>query len=411
MNYEFFIAKRLSQKSGHKGSVSNLATKIASISVAISVLIMLIAVSVGIGIQDEIRQKVGSIFGHLQIKAYEMEESHIADPVDKRQEFYPNIGEFGIKGLEHIQVYASRAGVVKIKDNFEGLVLKGVGEDYNWQHFKAYVVEGKIPLYNGKNYNDSVLVSQKTANSLRLKLADKFNMYFFRKDKPSKIRSFVVAGIFDTAFEDFDKNFVMGDMRHVQKLNNWKDHQVGGFELFIDDFDDLEPIAGKLYRNIDSKLDVVTMNDTHGFLMSWISLFDMNIIIIITVMVLVSGVNMIIVLIVLILECTEMIGLFKALGMYHRSIRKIFLYNSLQIMLKGLFWGNLIGLSLLYMQKYFKWIKLPSKTYYVSDLPIAIDFVHVFAVNIGIVVLCLAMMLFPSYIISKIRPVKAIKFN
>ncbi len=411
MNYEFFIAKRLSQKIGHKGSVSNLTVKIASLSVALSILIMLVAISVGVGIQKEIRQKVSGIFGHLQIKAYEVEKSHMVTPVDKRQKFYPNIDGFEIKDLKHIQVYANKAGVIKTKDSFEGVILKGVGEDYHWQYFKEYMIEGKIPKYNSGRYNDSVMVSKKLTNSLKLKLSDKFNMYFFRKNKPPKIRSFVISGIFDTAFEDFDKNFIIGDLKHVQRLNKWKDYQVGGFEVFIDDFDALDPIAGEIYRNIDSELDVVTMKDTHGFLMSWIGLFDMNIMIIITIMVLVSGVNMITVLIVLILERTEMIGIFKALGMYNRNIRKIFLYNSLQIMLRGLFWGNIIGLSLLSMQKYFKWIQLPPKTYYVSTLPIAIDLVHILMINIGVVVFCLVMMLLPSYIISKIKPIKAIKFN
>ncbi|WP_417887339.1 ABC transporter permease [Zunongwangia sp.] len=410
MNFEFFVVKRLVSAKKYKSSISAPIIKIAITAIAISVIMMLVSFATGLGLQQKIREKIAAFNGHIVISNYDNNSSEVTlEPIDKNQDFYPDFKS--VEGISHVQAVATKAGIIRTATDFEGVIVKGVGLDYNWSYFKDFLVEGRLPNFNSK-LNDEVLISQYLANRLQLKLGDKIPTYFLREGRERPlVRGFKIVGIYNSGFQEFDELYVITDLRHIQKLNGWEDNQVGNFEVFIDDFDQLTEKWKEVYLNTGSFLDAQNISQKYYGIFEWLSLFDFNIALIIGIMILVSGINMITALLVLILERTQMIGLFKALGTTDWSIRKIFLYNAGYLILLGLFWGNLIGLGLLSIQKYYKLIPLDPTNYYVSEVPIYLNWDYILAVNIGTILLCMLMLLVPSLIISKISPVKAIKFN
>ena len=372
---------------------------------------MLVSFATGLGLQVKIRQKIAAFNGHILIESYDNNSSEVSlMPVSKKQDFYPKFNN--ISGINHVQAVATKAGIIRTPTDFEGVIVKGVGSDFEWKNFKDFLVAGELPDFSGK-LNEDVLISQYLANRLGFKVGDKVVTYFPRENfnKNPLLRVFKVKGIYNSDFQEFDRLYMLADIRHIQKLNNWNEDQVGGFEVFIDDFNKLDEKGGEVYENTDSFLDVQTIKTKYSSIFEWLSLFDFNIALIIGIMILVAGINMITALLVLILERTQMIGILKALGSKDWSIRKIFLYNASYLILLGLFWGNLIGLGLLFLQKYFKLFPLNPETYYVSNVPVYIGWEYILAVNLGTLLLCLLMLLVPSIIISRISPVKAMKFD
>ncbi len=411
MNYELFIARRIIASKQYRKSVSSPIISISILAIAIGIIVMLFSVATGVGLQKKIKEKISGFHGDIQISHYDANNSRVTvTPVSRNQEFYPDFKE--VANVRKVQVFATKAGIIRTPDEFEGIVLKGVGNDHDWSFFESYLQEGRMPNFTGE-LSDEVLVSRKTANRLRLKTGDSFHM-FFVKDDPNKApnsRKFVVAGVFDSGFEEFDETFIIGDIRHIQRINRWEDDQVGGFEVFIHDFDQLRTTGAEVYQAIDPTLNALTTAEKYPAIFEWLSLFDTNIVVIIGVMILIAGINMITALLVLILERTQMIGVLKALGSQNWSIRKVFLYNASYLIGKGLFYGNLIGLGLLLAQKYFGIIRLNPETYYVNEAPVHLSLTMLLLINAGTLFLCLLMLLVPSYIVSKISPVKAIKFD
>jgi len=269
-----------------------------------------------------------------------------------------------------------------------------------------------LPNYT-KDVSFEVLISSEISNRLKINLEDEFNVLFVKEDasKAPWLRVVKVVGIYNSGFQDFDENFVIADIRHIQKMNGWAKDEVGGFEVFINNFDSVEEKSEQVYEQTASTLNSQSVIEKYPAIFEWISLFDNNIYLIIIIMILVAGINMITALLVLILERTQMVGILKALGSTSVSIRKVFLYNASYLIFRGLFWGNLIGLTILMIQKYFGLITLSPETYYVKTVPIYIDFRYLILLNIGTLVLCLLMLIVPSIVISKISPVKSIKFE
>ncbi|MFL1013592.1 ABC transporter permease [Flavisericum labens] len=411
MNYEFFIAKRIIDSKAYKSSISAPIIKIGIAAIAIGIIVMMIAIATGIGLQQKIRDKVVAFNGHVSITNYDSNNSQESViPISKKQEFYPEFKT--IEGIKHIQGIASKFGVIRTETDFEGVYLKGVGDDYNWDYFKEFLIDGRLPDYTQKR-NEDVLISEYLANRLNFKVGDKFQMVF-AKDDPEKLPNMLtyhVTGIYSSGFQDLDAQYILGDIRHLQRINRWEDDQIGNFEVFLDDYGDLEQKAKEIYQNTPSTFNTQTVTDKYYSIFEWVKIFDKNIYGIIGIMILVAGINMITALLVLILERTQMIGILKALGSNNWSIRKLFIYNASYLILLGLFWGNLIGLGLLFAQKYFKLFPLDPSVYYVTEAPVYISFGYIFALNIGTMVLCLLMLLIPSYIITKISPVKAIRFQ
>ena len=411
MNFEFFIAKRLIRAKKYKSSISAPIIKIAIAAIAIGVIMMLVSFATGIGLQVKIREKIAAFNGHITIQSYDNNSSQVSlMPVSLEQDFYPEFKS--VEGITHIQAVATKAGIIRTETDFEGVIVKGVGSDFMWENFEDFLIEGELPNYSD-GLNEDILISEYLSKRLGFKIGDKIITYFLREDenKLPWVRAFVVKGIYSSGFQEFDELYVISDIRHIQRLNNWDKDQVGGFEVFIEDFDQLDQKGAEVYDNTNSFLDTQTIKQKYYSIFEWLSLFDFNIALIIGIMILVAGINMITALLVLILERTQMIGILKALGGSDWSIRKIFLYNASYLILLGLFWGNLIGLGLLFIQKYFKLFPLNPETYYVTEVPVYIGWEYILAVNLGTLVLCLVMLLIPSIIITKISPVKAMKFD
>ncbi|MFD0963389.1 ABC transporter permease [Pseudofulvibacter geojedonensis] len=418
MNFELFIAKGIIAAKQYKSSVSSPIIKIAILAIALGMIMMLIAVAAGIGLQQKIQEKVSAFNGHIIISKYDNNQSDVsAKPISINQGFYPNSS---IEGVTHVQAIANKGGVIRTETDFEGVQLKGVGKDYNWSFFKEHLVEGKLPNVLGEKENNELLVSRFLANRLGFELGDKVKTYF-PKDDLNKIpsrRFFEVVGIYDSGFQDFDKLIVIADIRHVQRMNKWnKDEegnylQVGSFEIFIDDFSNLEQKADELYNQTNSFLNVTPVSQKFDSIFEWIKVFDFNIYLIIGIMIIISVINMSVMLLVLILEKTKLIGILKALGSNNWSVRKVFLYNASYIVLIGLFWGNLIGLSFLHLQDAYGILSFPNpEAYYVKEIPVSINYVYVILLNIVTFTICFLLLLIPSYIITKISPVKAIRFD
>lgn len=413
MNLEFFISKRLISAKDYKSSISAPIIKIATTAIAIGVIMMLISVATGIGLKQKIREKIQAFNGDITIGNMDNNSAQVTDkPISKIQDFYPKF--IAVPEVKHIQAYTTKYGIIRTEDDFEAIVVKGVGVDYKWDYLKEYLTAGRLPDYSDPNeYSREIMISDYLANRLHFKVGDKVIVYFMNDANQAKTRMvrFDIVGTFNSGFQEFDKTYIIADMTQMQRLNKWDKDQVGGFELFTNNFDNIDEIGGKVYHHINSTLDSQTIKQKYPAIFEWLSLFDFNIALIIGIMIVVAGINMITALLVLILERTQMIGMLKALGSTSWSVRKIFLYNAAYLIGKGLLWGNIIGIGLLLIQKYFKVIPLNPDTYYVTEAPIYLNIDYILLINIGTLLLCLLMLLIPSYIITKITPVKAIRFE
>lgn len=411
MNLEYFIAKRLITAKNHKSSISTPIIKIAVSAIAIGMIMMIISVATGIGLQQKIQQKVSAFNGHVIISNYDDNQSQVSmEPVSIKQNFYPDFTS--VSGVNHVQAVAAKAGIIRTANAFEGIIFKGVGKDYQWNDLQEYLVAGKLPDLS-QDLNNQVLISEFLANRLNLKVGDKFNTFFMKEDgnQLPNLRVFQITGIYNSGFQEFDATYVIGDIRHLQRINKWKPDQVGAFEVFLDNFNAIEAKGEEIYDQTNSILDTKTIVEKFYYIFEWLKLFDFNIITILIIMIVVATINMVVALLVLILERTQMIGILKALGGSNWMVRKIFLYNAFYLIIRGLFWGNLIGIGLILIQQYFGVIKLNPENYYVNVAPVYLNWLYILVLNLGTIVICLLVLLIPSYIITKISPVKAIKFE
>ena len=404
MNLEYFISKRLITSKDYKSSISAPIIKIAISAIAIGMVMMIVSVATGIGLQQKIREKVSAFNGHIVISNYDNNQSEVTlVPISTKQSFYPNFTS--VPGISHIQAIATKAGIIRTETAFEGIVLKGVGKDYKWNNIKEYLVYGKLPDFS-KEVNQDVVISQFLANRLNLKVGDSFNTFFI-KEEQNKLplsRRFRITGIFNSGFQEFDATYIIGDIRHLQRINKWSNDEVGAFEVFVNDFDNIKETGEQVYEQTSSTLDTKTIIEKYSYIFEWLQLFDFNILVILVVMILVATINMVVALLVLILERTQMIGILKALGADNWSVRKIFLYNAFYLIVRGLFWGNLIGISLLLIQQHFGIIKLNPENYYVNQAPVYLNFGYILVLNLLTITICFLVLLIPSYIITKISP-------
>lgn len=331
-------------------------------------------------------------------------------PISTKQDFYPKFNS--VDGVVHIQAVATKFGVIRTETDFEGIIFKGVGGDYDWHYFKEFLIAGHVPDFKGEENND-VLISQYLADRLQLKVGDTLQTLFGKEsiDQLPFIRAFKIVGVYNSGFQQLDEKYAIGDLRHIQRMNKWQQDEVGSFEVFIDDFSNIDAKGIEIYQAIPSKLNSQTVSQKYYSIFEWIKIFDNNTYGIINMMLLVAGINMITALLVLILERTNMIGILKALGSTNWSIRKIFLYNAAYLVGLGLLWGNVIGIGLLLAQKYLKLIPLDPSVYYVTEAPVYISWDYIVLLNLGTFLVCLLMLLIPSIIITKITPAKAIRFE
>jgi lipoprotein-releasing system permease protein len=381
---------------------------ISVISIALSLAVMFMSIVILTGFQKAIRDKVIGFGGHIQVTHFDQTQSLEPIPIPMKPGILDTLR--GIPGVVHLQGYATKAGIIRANGEIQGVVLKGIGPDYDWSFFSDKMVDGNVFTIPDTGKTDQVIISKTIANMLMLKTGDDLRMYFI---SGSDIlgRKFRISGIYDSGMEDFDKMYVLGDLRHIQKINGWEPDQVGGIEILIGDFNRLDQIGGEVYHAIGFSLDASTIRQLYPQIFDWLDLQDMNVVIILALMVLVSAITMISMLLILILERTRMIGTLKALGMRNRGIRKIFLYNSLYITGTGILLGNLIGFALSLLQLKFGFLTLPVESYYVSTVPIRLNLWHILLLNGGTILICYLVLIIPSMIITRVSPVKAIRFN
>ncbi|MBP5708894.1 MAG: ABC transporter permease, partial [Bacteroidales bacterium] len=387
---------------------------IAIVGIALGLAVMIIAVAILTGFKKEIREKIVGFGGNIQIVNYDSNISYETAPIKQGQKFVQQIKE--TPGVKNIQVFATKAGIISTKDEIQGVVLKGIGSDFDWSYFSKNMVDGDILIVNDSIRSDDVVISKKISDMLKLRVGDSFNMHFIQD--PPRVRKFNIIGIYETSLEEFDEIYVFCDIQHIKRLNGWNDDQISGFEVYIDDFDMLDymtyAVRDAVGYNIteeDESYKITNIQIKYPQIFDWLNFQDLNVVIIIVLMLIVAGFNMISSLLILILEKTNLIGVLKALGANDKTIRRTFLYQASYLIGKGLFWGNVIGIGLALLQLHTGLITLDPSSYYLKIVPINLEISHIILLNVCTMAIILFMLLVPSKLISKISPVKAIRYD
>lgn len=417
MNIERFIAKRILSGSGTSNQLSRPIVRISVLGIALGLAVMILSVAVVTGFQNEIKAKLIGFNSHIQISYYDNNTSAEPKPISKIQPFLSDIKNN--PDINHISVYATKNGIIKTQTDNEGVLLKGVSSDFNWDFLNKSFVQGKSFVV-GDTVSKNIVISKYLSDKLNLKLNDKMIIYFIvdRFDSVgTKLRTettgkdFYISGIYETGLEEIDRVLVLTDIRRIQKMNGWREDEVAGFEIAIKDYKKIDDIGYDVDKLIGQGLVALTIKQTNPSIFSWLDMMDINVIMILVMMVIVAGINMISALLILILERANMIGILKALGANNGSVQKIFLYNAVYLIGKGLLFGNVFGIGIALLQQYFGIFTLDEKIYYISQIPINLNVMDVLLLNAGTLICCVLMLIVPSFIVSKITPVKAIRFS
>ena len=413
MNLELFIAKRINIQQCRK-HISRPAVRIATIGIALGLAVMLISVAVVIGFKKEIRNKTIGFGGHIQITNFDNNNTYEMNPIKADKALITKITS--IDGVKHVQRFSTKPGIIKTDTEFQGIVLKGIDVDFDWNFFRSNLVEGKIIDFADKSSGNQVVISKYLANLLGLKLGDSFFTYFIQDQV--RARKFKIVGIYSTNFIEYDKLIILADMRQVQALNNWDKDSFSGLEVLITDFNRIDELGDAVYSATANKFNAEgktyttqTIKQLNPQIFSWLDLLDMNVWVILILMLSVAGFNMISGLLILILERTNMIGILKSIGATNWSVRKIFLYHSFFLIGKGMLWGNVIGLSLCAIQYFTGIIPLDPEAYYVATVPITFNWLYIFLLNAGTLLASILIMIGPSYLITKITPATIIRYE
>jgi len=397
--------------------------KIGIAGIALGIAVMIITLAIVTGFQQQITKKITTFTSHLQINDYDQNQSLEPNPITVSDSILQQL--MLIPNVKLIQPFATKNGILKTKTDNEGIVLKGVDNTYDWSNLKPYIKEGTVLSLDKDTVSKQIFISTTLAKKLNIKLNQKMLVYFMSKKKISdstmrsttyidyepRVKDFYVRGIFNTGFSDIDKNLVFVDLKQIQTLNYWKSNEVAGYEMFLKNFDFLEQSLEDVNDKVGYNYTVSSAKQIQSSIFSWLEMIDVNAVVIITLMVLVAAINMISALLILILERTNMIGLLKAFGSSKQAIRTIFFHVSLQLLLKGLIIGNVIGIGFCIIQYFFNIIPLNSATYYLDSVPINLSLWHVLFVNMGTVATCMLMLFLPTLILNKISPIKAIQFS
>lgn len=418
MNVIFFLAKRIFPNKQSGKNISKPIVRFATVSVALGLAVMIISISVLTGFQDTIKEKMIGFSAHLQILNYDLNTSFESVPINEIPSQIESIRK--MDGIHHIQRYANKPGIIKTKENIHGIIAKGAGSDYDWSYINEQLVVGSVLNIDSADISNEAVISLKLSNALSLNVGDKFITSFVPANSSGSVmyRKFTIAGIYETNIEELDNRFVFIDIRHVQKLNGWKENQITGYEIALEHYGSIDEYYYKVWDEIGygfmedgSKLKVQSVEEQNAQMFNWLSMLDVNVLIILTIMIVVASLNMISSLLVLILEKTNMIGVLKALGMNNTSLRNIFIYNGSWLIFKGLLWGNVLGLGIVILQKYTKLMPLNADDYFIEYVPISISLLQIVALNAGTLLITALFLLLPTSIIGRIEPVKAIKFN
>ncbi len=416
MNSELYIAKHILPYK-NKANISKPIVRIAVFAIALGLAVMITAVSIIIGFKSTISEKMFGFSSHIQIVNVESGSSFETAPINKDSVLFNEINKQDF--ISHIQEFTQKPGIIKANNTVKGVVVKGVPQNYNWDFIEKHLVEGSV-FELPDTLTNKVVISKQLARLLQLKISDSFITTFVPNEsgkKPRK-RRFEISGIYETHLQEIDEMFIVADMRHIQNLNYWKSNQISGYEIFLQDYKDIDAQKGKIQDIVGYDItpnqeikSVQSLKDINPQIFDWLQLLDMNAWVIIALMILVAGMNMITGLLVIILEKTNMIGILKTLGAGNNSVQKIFLYVGGILISRGLLWGNIIGLGLCFLQMQFQIIPLDPETYFMPYVPVHISILSILALNVGTLIITFAMLLLPALIISKISPAEAVKFE
>lgn len=409
MNFAWFIARRILRSPQGARSITQPIVRISIGAIALGMVIMILALATGNGLRQAIRNKITSFGGDIQVLQYQPTPNLEQAPVLLSDSLLAQIRQQA--GVAYLEPFARKAGLIQHEKQFMGAILKGVGPGQRWENFRPYLTAGRIPRFPAEAYQDSILISESLAADLSLALGERFSMYFVRQERPPLRRNFMVGGLYRTDFEDIDQNFILTDLKHTQRLNGWDRGQVGGYALHLRAGADATAVAHRIRQLLPYQYDALSAAQLHPQLYQWLALFDLNIVLILGIIVAVATVNMSIALLILITERTLLIGTLKALGARNMLVQRVFLYKAAYLIGLGLAWGNAIGLGLAWLQSHYGFIKLDPRTYYVSEVSIALNPWHILALNVGTLLICLLCLLLPSFLVARIRPVKALRFE
>ena len=410
MNFEKFVAKRLHTESNLQHSISKPILKMAVAAVSLSITVMILAIATGKGLQEKISAKVTGFTSDIQVTVLDLNQSLELSPISPDSTVIMSLYE--IEGVEHVQTQISKNALIKTDTEFEGIVVKGVDNNFDWSFINTHLTQGQLPKYNSYEKSNEILISKKLSQTLGLKINDQALFYFQGKQNNQPlIRKFTIKGIYETGIEIFDDLYIFADLKHLQKINRWSENQFSSIEIKVNKDYNIDAIQSlvEIVTPFDTK--VSSSKSLYPQIFDWIKLFDLNIAIILIIMIIVASINMISSLLIIILERTKMIGLLKALGAASISIKKIFLYHAFYLLQKGLIIGNGIGLSLIALQHFLAPIELDPAHYYVKKLPVALSIENWLSINLMSFFICMVLLIIPALIIQKVEPVKAIRYE
>ena len=415
MNWKLFVAHRIYRSNEGGREVSKPAVRIAMWGIAVGLAVMIVAVAVVIGFKHEVRDKVVGIGSDITVTNFDAQKSYETVPVSASDSLLDVLRS--TEGVKHVQRYSTKPGMIMTDDNFLGMVLKGVSQEYDWTFLSKHLQEGEIPAFSDTASTNRTLISRTIANKLHLKMGDKLYTYYIDGEKV-RARRLEVSGIYQTNFSIYDDLFLLTDLYTVNRLNSWKPDQVSGIEVEVEDYGLLQPIKENIRGKVDMQKDrygstyyVTTVEESNPQIFAWLDLLDMNVWVILILMTGVAGFTMISGLLIIILERTNMIGVLKALGADNLAIRKVFLSFSVFLIGRGMLWGNLIGLAFVGVQSFFRPFKLDPATYYVDSVPVEFNLWWWILLNVCTLIVSVLMLVGPSYLIAHIHPAKSIKFE
>ena len=409
MKFPLYFSKKIAFSKDNKNNLSRVIVFIGRLSVALGIIVSLITVSTGLGSKKAIKNRMADFSGHLSVKSTRSNSSYNSSVLNKEGLKLNEIKN--LTEVENTQSYATVTGILRTEDNFDGIILKGVAKDFDAERFQNFMVSGEVPKFTEEGYNNQVILSEKIAADLHLKPKDSIVAIFSKEDQQPIYRKFEVSGIYKTDIKMIDDLFVIGDINHVRKIQDMAKTDVGGVDVFLKNTDEIDEVFPKIEKLIGYKNYAEKATDKYPQIVDWINIFDTNIGLIITIMLIVVVINIIMVLLILIIERTNSIGMLKTLGATNGQIRTIFINYTLLIMIPGLIVGNVIGLGLLLIQRFFGIIKLNPENYYVSVVPVDLNPIYIIGISLGILLISAFALILPSYLISKISPVIAIKYN
>ncbi|MFN6944614.1 MAG: ABC transporter permease [Cytophagaceae bacterium] len=408
MNLYYFISKRILNTD--RKDFSSLVSKISVASITLGLALLILAFGILEGFRNTIQDKIFSFAAHLQITKHDVTRSQDEAPMTIFSDLYQHPDS--IQGIRHIQVFSHKPGLMRTSEDVMGVVLKGIGTDFNLNEFQQNIIEGNFIEFKDSVPSRDILISRRIGNLMQLDVNDSVIVIFAQAGaEAAKFRKLHVAGKYDTGLEEFDEQVIIGDIKLNQELNNWPESKVGGYEIFVDDFRRIDEIADDVFEYMDYDMQLQKVTDKYIQIFDWLILLNRNVYIFLALILFIASFNMVSTLLIMIMERTNMIGLLKALGTTNEQIQKIFIYNGMLIIRKGLVWGNLLGLGLCFIQYYFKVIPLDAENYYMEHVPIEWNWWVIAGLNILTLFIITVVLLIPAMIIARINPIKAIKFS